>query len=179
MDREPYMCLPPLVFSPLLCAWNFSQFPAAAQITAGPSPSFLFAPPYQSIPFNADLMGIHETFPALAKENLEIQPASVRYEYDPWLLDDHPLRSHPTECIPGLGQFFGESLTSLQLRWKETLIRAGCLLLACLSVNILEIRGRPKIRVKLMLIYCSTEPHSNASDHYTLHTMVKACRAHQ
>lgn len=138
------MYLPPVVFCPLLCAWNFSQFPAAAQITAGPSPSFPFEPPYRSITFTADLMSILETFPTLVKEDLEIQPASVRYEYDPWLLDDHPLRSHPTECIPGLGQFVGEWLTSLQLRWKETLIRAGCLLLACVSVNILEIRDEPK-----------------------------------
>ncbi|KAJ5666346.1 uncharacterized protein N7477_008794 [Penicillium maclennaniae] len=59
--------------------------------------------------------------------------SNPRYEYDPWLLDDHPLRTHPTECIPGLGTFLAEWLVSTQKRWKETLIRATCLILACLA----------------------------------------------
>jgi hypothetical protein len=77
-------------------------------------------------------MGVPETILALPKQESDNQPATVQYEYDPWLLDDHPLRSHPTECIPGLGAFLSEWFTSLQYRWKETLFRAGCLLLACL-----------------------------------------------
>lgn len=111
-------------FLAILCCW------AAHRCTL--SPYIALAPPSLSIILTVNLMGVPETFPALAKEDLEIQPASVRYEYDPWLLDDHPLRSHPTECIPGLGTFLGEWLTSLQRRWKEALFRAGCLLLACL-----------------------------------------------
>ncbi|OOQ88159.1 hypothetical protein PEBR_14103 [Penicillium brasilianum] len=78
-------------------------------------------------------MGVPETFPPLPKEELAMQPVTVRYEYDPWLLDDHPLRSHPTECIPGLGTFLSEWCASLQCRWKEILLRTGCLLLACLA----------------------------------------------
>lgn len=66
------------------------------------------------------------------EESKDIESSLARYEYDPWLLDDHPLRSHPTECIPGLGSFIGEWYISIQKRWKETLLRAGCLLLACL-----------------------------------------------
>lgn len=69
---------------------------------------------------------------ALSKENLEIEPNVIRYEYDPWLLDDHPLRSHPTECIPGLGSFFAEWYISVQKCWMATLLRAVCLILACL-----------------------------------------------
>jgi len=67
----------------------------------------------------------------ISKEELDIE-SNVRYEYDPWLLDDHPLRSHPTECIPGLGSFISEWLVSVQKRWKETLVRATCLILACM-----------------------------------------------
>ncbi|KAJ5305414.1 uncharacterized protein N7443_005074 [Penicillium atrosanguineum] len=66
------------------------------------------------------------------KGELDIE-SNARYEYDPWLLDDHPLRSHPTECIPGLGTFIAEWLVSVQKRWKETLLRATCLILACLA----------------------------------------------
>lgn len=66
----------------------------------------------------------------LPKGELDLE--SSRYEYDPWLLDDHPLRSYPTECIPGLGSFLAEWLVSVQKRWKETLFRATCLILACL-----------------------------------------------
>lgn len=68
----------------------------------------------------------------LCKENKGVEPVLVRYEYDPWLLDDHPLRSHPTQCIPGLGPFIAEWWISFRQRWKETLLRTGCLLLACL-----------------------------------------------
>ncbi|KAJ5569413.1 uncharacterized protein N7459_008843 [Penicillium hispanicum] len=68
---------------------------------------------------------------ALSKSELDLQPDSVRYEYEFWLLDDHPLRSYPTECIPGLGPFLVEWCSSLQKRQKERLFRTGCLLLAC------------------------------------------------
>ncbi|KAJ5081858.1 hypothetical protein NUU61_010122 [Penicillium alfredii] len=61
-------------------------------------------------------------------------PYPTQYEYDPWLLDDHPLRSYPTECIPGLLPFLGEWGQSLRKRWKASLLRAGCLLLACFAV---------------------------------------------
>lgn len=68
----------------------------------------------------------------LPKTELDVIPDSVRYEYDPWLLDDHPLRSHPTVCIPGLGTFLAEWYTSTQRRWKDGLLRVGCIILACL-----------------------------------------------
>lgn len=58
--------------------------------------------------------------------------SNVRYEYDPWLLDDHPLRSYPTECIPGLGAIIAEGCTSVRNRWKECLLRAVFLVIACL-----------------------------------------------
>lgn len=74
-------------------------------------------------------MGAPEMLPPKGELDLE---SSTRYEYDPWLLDDHPLRSHPTECIPGLESFLAEWLASVQKRWKEILLRATCLILACL-----------------------------------------------
>ncbi|KAJ5342614.1 hypothetical protein N7541_011738 [Penicillium brevicompactum] len=46
-----------------------------------------------------------------------------RYEYDPWLLDDHPLRSYPTECIPGLGAYLDETIG----KRTKALLRAGSL----------------------------------------------------
>jgi len=62
----------------------------------------------------------------LSKEALDLE--NNRFEYDPWLLDDHPLRSYPTECIPGLGAYLDESIG----KRKKGFLRAGCLLLGCL-----------------------------------------------
>ncbi|KAJ5651406.1 uncharacterized protein N7484_005129 [Penicillium longicatenatum] len=56
--------------------------------------------------------------------------SNVTYEYD-WLLDDHPLRSYPTECIPGLGAIFTEGYISVRKHWKEFLVRGVCLVIAC------------------------------------------------
>lgn len=53
---------------------------------------------------------------------------SNRYEYDPWLLDDHPLRSYPTECIPGLGGYLDETIG----KRTKALLRAGGILIGCL-----------------------------------------------
>jgi hypothetical protein len=58
--------------------------------------------------------------------------SNVVYEYDPWLLDDHPLRSYPTECIPGLGAIIAEGYTSVRNHCKECMLRAVCLVIACL-----------------------------------------------
>ncbi|KAJ5375801.1 hypothetical protein N7517_007807 [Penicillium concentricum] len=60
--------------------------------------------------------------------NLETNP---QFEYDPWLLDDHPLRSYPTECIPGLSLCLDEYYESIGKR-KAALFRAGCIILGCL-----------------------------------------------
>ncbi|CAG8284710.1 unnamed protein product [Penicillium olsonii] len=62
-----------------------------------------------------------------SKEAIDLE--SNRYEYDPWLLDDHPLRSYPTECIPGLGAYLDESIG----KGKKALLRVGCLLIGCLA----------------------------------------------
>ncbi|KAJ5175834.1 uncharacterized protein N7482_001711 [Penicillium canariense] len=78
-------------------------------------------------------MGAPEILVVPPKEELDYRPATVRYEYDPWLLDDHPLRSHPTECIPGLGTFLAECCVSFQRRWRDYSLRVGYLLLACLA----------------------------------------------
>ncbi|KAJ6086241.1 hypothetical protein N7486_010522 [Penicillium sp. IBT 16267x] len=59
--------------------------------------------------------------------------SNVIYEYDPWLLDDHPLRSYPTECIPGLGAIITEGYTSVRNHWKECMLRAVCLVIACFA----------------------------------------------
>ncbi|KAJ5599096.1 hypothetical protein N7450_000163 [Penicillium hetheringtonii] len=67
----------------------------------------------------------------LPKTEQDVIPDSMRYEYDAWLLDDHPLRSHPTVCIPGLGTFIAEWYSSVERRWKDGLLRVGCIILAC------------------------------------------------
>ncbi|KAJ5805298.1 hypothetical protein N7474_011185 [Penicillium riverlandense] len=64
----------------------------------------------------------------LSKE--ELLTAGSLQEYQPWLLDDHPLRSYPTQCIPGLGPVVRNGFKSFRLRWKEHSLRAVCLILA-------------------------------------------------
>ncbi|KAJ5407718.1 hypothetical protein N7509_001601 [Penicillium cosmopolitanum] len=78
-------------------------------------------------------MGATDSEMTLPKTEQDIIPDSMRYEYDPWLLDDHPLRSHPTVCIPGLGTFIAEWYASVERRWKDGLFRVGCILLACFA----------------------------------------------
>jgi hypothetical protein len=55
---------------------------------------------------------------------------SNKLEYDPWLLEDHPLRSYPTECIPGLSPYLYGVYQSLSLR--KAFVRAAALVLGCL-----------------------------------------------
>ncbi|KAJ5554769.1 hypothetical protein N7535_007215 [Penicillium sp. DV-2018c] len=65
----------------------------------------------------------------VSKETVDLE-AHPRLEHDPWLLDDHPLRSYPTECIPGLSAYLNESLG----KRKAILFRVGCLILSALAV---------------------------------------------
>ncbi|KAJ5780135.1 hypothetical protein N7457_005295 [Penicillium paradoxum] len=65
----------------------------------------------------------------VSKEALLDLESNTKIEYDPWLLDDHPLRSYPTECIPGLSAYLDESLG----KRKAVFLRAGCLIIACLA----------------------------------------------
>lgn len=61
----------------------------------------------------------------------DLESNLAKHDYDPWLLDDHPLRSHPTRCIPGLGPFMVDWYISRQNRWVETILRGLALILAC------------------------------------------------
>jgi hypothetical protein len=61
-----------------------------------------------------------------SKESLDLE--SNRFDYDPWLLDDHPLRSYPTECIPGLGAYLDESIG----KRMKAFLRGGFLIIGCL-----------------------------------------------
>ena len=65
-----------------------------------------------------------------SKDTLDVE-VNTRLEYDPWLLDDHPLRSYPTECIPGLSLYLDEYYESFGKR-RTLLFRAGCLILGCM-----------------------------------------------
>lgn len=65
-----------------------------------------------------------------SKETFDLE-SNTRFEYDPWLLDDHPLRSYPTECIPGLSLYLDEYYESIGKR-RAILFRAACLILGCL-----------------------------------------------
>lgn len=50
-------------------------------------------------------------------------------EYSWMLLEDHPLRSHPTDCWPGVFAFLGRCYTALKQRWTERLFPVLCLFL--------------------------------------------------
>lgn len=65
-----------------------------------------------------------------SKETFDLE-SNTRFEYDPWLLDDHPLRSYPTECIPGLSLYLDEYYQSIGKR-RAILFRAACLIFGCL-----------------------------------------------
>ncbi|KAJ5319807.1 hypothetical protein PENANT_c026G04260 [Penicillium antarcticum] len=56
---------------------------------------------------------------------------SNKLEYDPWLLEDHPLRTYPTECIPGLSPYLSEIYQSLSL--GKAFGRTAALVLGCLA----------------------------------------------
>ncbi|CAG7983032.1 unnamed protein product [Penicillium salamii] len=105
-----------------------------------------------------------------SKEAIDLE--SSRYEYDPWLLDDHPLRSYPTECIPGLGAYLEESIG----RRKKALLRAGCLLFGCLAafqlirflpINTKSLPHEPSAQI-------DTRPHTGACAFPTLDTRPQA-----
>ncbi|KAJ5753387.1 uncharacterized protein N7511_007540 [Penicillium nucicola] len=65
----------------------------------------------------------------MEKTSLDLE--SNKLEYDPWLLEDHPLRSYPTECIPGLSTYLYGLYQSCSLR--KTFVRAAVLVLGCLA----------------------------------------------
>ncbi|KAF4767088.1 hypothetical protein HAV15_009937 [Penicillium sp. str.  len=66
-----------------------------------------------------------------SKETFDLE-SNTRFDCDPWLLDDHPLRSYPTECIPGLSLYLDEYYESIGKR-RAILFRAACLILGCLA----------------------------------------------
>lgn len=56
------------------------------------------------------------------------------YIYDPWLLEDHPLRSYPTECCPGLFDFIRNHYRAARKNWGERVFGLVCFLLMLLYV---------------------------------------------
>jgi hypothetical protein len=65
--------------------------------------------------------------------DLEAHPES---DYDVMLLDDHPLRSYPTECIPGLSVYMEQWYTAARKSASERIFRSACVLLVILYVNL-------------------------------------------
>ncbi|BAE59857.1 unnamed protein product [Aspergillus oryzae RIB40] len=68
---------------------------------------------------------------------LKSTPSIGNKEYDSYsweLLEDHPLRSHPTECIPGLSSYVAKYLAILKRRWTERIFPIVCLILMFLIV---------------------------------------------
>lgn len=55
-------------------------------------------------------------------------------DYDPWLLEDHPLRSPPTECCPAVSCFFRSCYHAVKNNWSERVFRLVCVLLILLYV---------------------------------------------
>lgn len=68
------------------------------------------------------------------KLKADLEASKEDHEYDSWLLEDHPLRSHPTQCIPGLGAALAELYTDLKQHTAWYLPRALLLVSACLYV---------------------------------------------
>lgn len=56
-------------------------------------------------------------------------------DYNVMLMDDHPLRSYPTECIPGLSIYMGEWYTAAKKNATERVFRYSCVFLVILYVN--------------------------------------------
>jgi hypothetical protein len=57
--------------------------------------------------------------------------------YELLLLDDHPLRSYPTQCCPGLRLYLRAWYATVRKNWGERIFRIVCLLLMSLYVIIL------------------------------------------
>ncbi|KAB8257140.1 hypothetical protein BDV32DRAFT_87398 [Aspergillus pseudonomiae] len=70
-------------------------------------------------------------------DQLDNTPSLRDKEYDSYsweLLDDHPLRSHPTECIPGLSAYVARYSAILRKQWTERVFPLVCLFLMFLVV---------------------------------------------
>ncbi|KAE8378341.1 hypothetical protein BDV26DRAFT_190977 [Aspergillus bertholletiae] len=68
---------------------------------------------------------------------LNSTPSLQDKEYDSYsweLLDDHPLRSHPAECIPGLTSYVARHFAFLRKQWTELVFPLVCLFLMFLIV---------------------------------------------
>ncbi|KAJ9300794.1 hypothetical protein DTO271G3_1958 [Paecilomyces variotii] len=55
-------------------------------------------------------------------------------DYNVMLMDDHPLRSYPTECVPGLSIYMGEWYTAAKKNATERVFRYSCVLLVTLGL---------------------------------------------
>ncbi|GAD94578.1 hypothetical protein AOR_1_742014 [Paecilomyces variotii No. 5] len=55
-------------------------------------------------------------------------------DYNVMLLDDHPLRSYPTECVPGLSIYVEEWCTAAKRNATERVFRYSCVLLVILGL---------------------------------------------
>lgn len=56
-------------------------------------------------------------------------------DYDVILFDDHPLRSYPTECIPGLSMYLTQWYTAARKNAGERIFHSACVLLVILYAN--------------------------------------------
>ncbi|KAJ5471711.1 hypothetical protein N7530_009068 [Penicillium desertorum] len=114
-----------------------------------------------------------------SKEALDLE-SDTRFEYDPWLLDDHPLRSYPTECVPGLSRYLHEYYESIGKR-RATLFRTGCLILGCLAA--FQCLRLLPANIKRILLPHASIPHahiysqSGACTFYTLDSRPEALRS--
>ncbi|RJE22480.1 hypothetical protein PHISCL_05166 [Aspergillus sclerotialis] len=55
-------------------------------------------------------------------------------DYDPWLLEDHPLRTPPTECCPGASYLLRSCYHAAKRNWGGWMFRLVCFLLVLLVV---------------------------------------------
>ncbi|KGO48984.1 hypothetical protein PEX1_074440 [Penicillium expansum] len=106
--------------------------------------------------------------------------SNTQFEYDPWLLDDHPLRSYPTECIPGLSLYLDEYYESIGKR-RAILFRAGCLILGCLAafqcLRFLPINLKRILAPHASIPHAQIHPQSGACTFPTLDTRPHALKS--
>ncbi|KAJ6155333.1 hypothetical protein N7470_005899 [Penicillium chermesinum] len=68
------------------------------------------------------------------KLEADLEAYTENYESASWLLEDHPLRSHPTQGIPGLGAALAEFQVDLKKHTKWYLVRSVLLIAACFAL---------------------------------------------
>lgn len=102
-------------------------------LPGSPVPSMAPAPVSEAIIQNQDDL---ENAPGISHNSTGAVPVRERdfdCDYDPWLLDDHPLRGYPTEC-GGLVLVVRNCVQAAKRNWNGRVFRVVCFLVIVLYV---------------------------------------------